>query len=490
MNDYKIILLLLIVLGIGQSCSDDFLETRPSSYTNVSDLNDLAKTDPSVYNGVLNGIYATMVQIGSGGGLYDDFGQKGYDVYSDILCGDMALANPIYTDAYYGGLARLDGLPDPGFRGNIIPWRYYYRIIYQANTVIDANGGTDFVPTTDNAKYVMGQAKALRAYGYYYLSQFYQSGYDPNEVVLPLNKKAAVVNQAQAPMSEVYDLIESDLLTAIEYLDGFNREYIFQMDKDVAQGFLAYTYAAQGRYDEAYSLATDLVTNSGYVPVSKALATEGFNSVANYGDSWMWGIDVTTDMKLGLVSFWGMIDKYSYSFAAFRDIKPIDDALYNSINDTTDVRLLQFGSDLSPTGKFYNPDQTIGGSSSVYNTMDYVYMRIAEFYLLAAELAMKKNAADEAAAKNYLKQIVSLRVDDASYIDALSGQALLDEITKQTRLELWGEGKSYFLFKRNNGSRTRGTNHKYLAGETINYSQPGVSFQLPTLEILNNPLID
>lgn len=70
-------------------------------------------------------------------------------------------------------------------------------------------------------------------------------------------------------------------------------------------------------------------------------------------------------------------------------------------------------------------------------------MRIAEVYLLHTEAAVKSN--DEGAARTALKTLVAERVNDASYIDALSGNALLDEILLQSRIELWAEGKSYIL---------------------------------------------
>ena len=49
----------------------------------------------------------------------------------------------------------------------------------------------------------------------------------------------------------------------------------------------------------------------------------------------------------------------------------------------------------------------------------------------------------------------------------MTGQALLDEIYKQTRVEFWGEGKSYLAMKRNHATLTRGANHLFQAGVVI-----------------------
>jgi hypothetical protein len=43
-------------------------------------------------------------------------------------------------------------------------FRYYYRQIFGANTIIDILGGNDAVPTTGNKCITMGQAKAMSAY--------------------------------------------------------------------------------------------------------------------------------------------------------------------------------------------------------------------------------------------------------------------------------------------------------------------------------------
>ena len=47
----------------------------------------------------------------------------------------------------------------------------------------------------------------------------------------------------------------------------------------------------------------------------------GFNDV--YTPGWMWGIDLTSDTGLGLVSWWGQMDVFTYSYAWAGDAKAI-----------------------------------------------------------------------------------------------------------------------------------------------------------------------
>jgi hypothetical protein len=208
----------------------------------------------------------------------------------------------------------------------------------------------------------------------------------------------------------------------------------------------------------------------------------GFNNVAT--NPWMWGVDITTDSKLNLISWWGQMDLYTYSYAWAGDIKGMDKGLYDLI-PATDVRKAQFSTanKLAPIGKFYHPNKVIGGQRTI--DADYIYMRVEEMYLLNAEACAKTG--DEAGARKSLKAIMALRVPDASYIDALTGKSLLDEIYLQTRIELWGEGKSYLSLKRNKGTVNRGTNHLKFVATPILYNDTRLSLKIPIQEVQNNP---
>jgi hypothetical protein len=228
----------------------------------------------------------------------------------------------------------------------------------------------------------------------------------------------------------------------------------------------------------------------GYTLMSATEITGGFNNVATPG--WMWGVDLNDEIGLGLVSWWGQMDYYSYSYAAFGDYKAIDQSLFDAI-PANDARKGQFyddssaGQHLLPLFKFYDVDRVQYGSGRIVKA-DYVYMRVAEMHLLAAEYAAASN--NDANAKTYLKNVVSQRTADASYIDGLSGQALKNEIYLQTRIELFGEGKSYLAMKRNKATITRGSNHLSSVGEAIPYNDERLTFEIPEDEIQFNPFVN
>ncbi len=140
---------------------------------------------------------------------------------------------------------------------------------------------------------------------------------------------------------------------------------------------------------------------------------------------------------------------------------------------------------LYPINKFYADAREVAGQRNI--TTDYIYMRIDEMYLLNAEASA---ITDPTAAITSLKAVLSERVDDVSYLDALSGQALLDEIYLQTRIEFWGEGKSYLAAKRLKKTITTGSNHLSLPSENYAYDSNELTFEIPLSEVQNNPNIN
>jgi hypothetical protein len=489
--------LAIAVIALSFSCSEEFLdntgvagESQPTASFTSAQVEQAALTNTDIPAASVNGIYAQMIQTGSGGTdlNHDDFGQKGYDIYGDMLCGDMALS--VSTYGWYRADITEFQAPLDFTRGrNRMVWRYYYRIVRSANNVIESLGGNDAVPELDANKYSMGQAKALRAHSYFYLTQYFQKEYVANEAILPLYTEPLSENLPKSSAEEVYNLMESDLTDAISLLDGFNRTAKNQVDQNVARMILAYVLGAKGdRWQDVADLTQDVINTTSHTMLPNTDVTNGFADVNN--NSWMWGIDLTENNGLDLVSWWGQVDAWSYSYAWAGDYKVIDSDLYAAIPNN-DVRKAQFfnnpsnGRHLQPLFKFFASDQIGGASQTV--TADYVYMRVEEAFLLNAEANAR--IPNEAAARTSLKALLDLRVPSSAYVDALTGQALRDEIYLQTRIELWGEGKSYLAMKRNQATTVRGGNHLSFVGEPIPYNDERMQFEIPQDEIQNNPFL-
>lgn len=493
--------LLGVFVAIVYSCNDDIIRndgvtgsSQPTEFITDAQLSDGSITNPDITAAFVNGVYSQMITTGIGGSnSQTDFGQKANDIFTDMLSGDMALSQSNY--GWYNSVADFRTSLDFTFGRNRIVWRYYYRIIRSANTIISTLGGNDNIPETDENKFSMGQAKTLRAYAYFYLTQFFQKEYVASEMILPIYIASTGSNVGKSSAQEVYELMEKDLTEAISLLNGFNRYAKNEINQDIAKAFLAYVLGAKGGRDaEIATLTQEIISTGNYTMLSsnEVVATSGgvngFNDVNS--PSWMWGIDIVPSNGLGLVSWWGQIDAWSYSYGWAGDYKAMDDILYNAI-PANDIRKGQFygnstsGRYLQPLYKFKASDAI--GSAPRPITSDYVYMRIEEMYLLNAEANAR--AGNDGAARASLKALMERRLPDASYLNGLSGQALKNEIYLQTRIELWGEGKSFLAMKRNKATVIRGSNHVFSAGVSVPYNDERMQFEIPLDEIQNNPFL-
>ena len=495
-NIFKLTVLFSVTLFVG--CQEEFLETFPTEQISSEQISEASRLNPGLQSASVAGIYATMYTAYAGGtGNHEDFGQKSTDIKTDLLSGDMALARKGYNR--WASISELTAPVDFTHRHNYQEWRYFYKIIFAANTVIDALSPDGQEPEGAEARAFMGQALAARAYGYLYLSQLFVNDPSPanaNQLVLPIYTDTQTPNVAKSSLGDVYDLMISDLTRAVNYLGGWTRGDKSQIDQWVARGLLAYAYGAKGDFAQMGTVAAEVV-NSGVftiMPNSQIVFQGdnnqgGFNNI-NAASGAMWGVDLTADQGIGLVSFWGQMDIFSYSYQWAGNIKAMDESLYSQISDD-DVRKGQFGPyggvNTVPYNKFYHEGRTTGGQRQV--TADLFYMRVAEMYLLAAEGAAEAN--NLADARTYLKALVGQRLTtgDTSYIDGLDKSGLLAEITFQSRVELWGEGKSYFRVKRRKETVNRGSNWLDFPGTSYPYNDEQLTFEIPEEEIRDNPLI-
>lgn len=500
---------IMLALGAGLflgSCSKDYLEVSSTRTMSKSDIDKISQTSPHLKDASLYGIYAYNMTAFSGGTTgHDDFGQKGYDIYTDMVSGDMNLN--AYGYGWYRDIANLTELQNPSSTTNHKPWRFYYFMVRATNLIIVDLAGQDGngIPSSDKDKVVLAEAKALRAYMYYNLVNMYTAGYDANEKILPIYEAPIYTNTPAKKTQEVFALMEKDLKSSLSLYESAGEDRVkdrISVDYFVAKGILAYVYAAKGTSDallEAAKLSKDVIEGGGYSLATKEILLKGFNKV-NDNPNWMWGGKITTQTDLDLVSWWGQVDVFTYSYAAIGDTKGMSEQLYNSIPEK-DVRKGQFSNkkttdvngdvrDFGATAyvaynKFYSATGRIFMGQRIIES-DYLYMRLEEMYLLNAEVNAR--VGNEGEAKNTLKELMAIRIADTSYIDGLSSTGLVDEILKQTRIELWGEGKVYAAIKRNKKSFQYGSNHLFLRDKVYNFNDKQTTWRVPQDELLNNPV--
>ncbi|WP_430615106.1 RagB/SusD family nutrient uptake outer membrane protein [Flavobacterium sp. JP2137] len=493
--------ILMIALGAGlflSACSKDFLELDSSRFISKDRIDEISATSPHLSIATLNGLYAYNVKTFSGGTTrHDDFGQKGYDIYSDMLAGDMNLNSAIY--GWYRDIANLTATANYANLTNYGPWRFYYYMVRGTNNVIASSGGNDVIPEDNTEKAVVAEAKALRAYMYYNLMNLYTKGYDANEKILPVYTEPVLVNLPAKNTKEVFDLMVKDLTESISLFEASGITSGKNVNLNVAKSFLAYVYAARGTAQdlaEAKRLSAEVMAE--YPLATKQQLLGGFNARTS-NPNWIWSATLGVENDLDLVSWWGQVDIFTYSYASVGDTKGMPKELYEAIPDE-DVRKEQFTNQpitdskgavrnfgvnaYLPVGKFYAPARVHQGQRLI--TTDYLFLRVEEMYLLNAEVSARLGQDGEAI--NTLTELMNIRLDDVSYLSGLGGQALKDEIALQTRIELWGEGKVYAAVKRNKGTVTYGSNHLYFKNTTFSYDDSKLTLAVPQAEILNNPV--
>ncbi|WP_297092235.1 FISUMP domain-containing protein [uncultured Draconibacterium sp.] len=405
-------------------------------------------------------IYKSLFTLNSG---HDDFGQSSANLTFDLMGDDMVLNSSRYgwfTKKYqYLEHTNKQSLYLEKF------WSRYYGIISEVNKLLDnlmwASG-----PSEDMGE-IEGQMHALRAYCYFQMVQVFADSYilNPSGEAIPV-----YINTEQQPgpgagileratVDEVYSLIRSDLDMAAYAIPEYpGHQSLSHINKATAYGMHARVALAAGDYQMASQyafLAIDLhngslFSESDYPDYYYELNTspmEGFND-AESSSEWMWGSVIPDEENTSYASFWGHMDARFLSYAYLGEQKKITQELYDQIPDWDKRKNL-----------WVSPYETHSGSGADVSLCqmkfltrqngamygDYVYMRLAEMYLIMAEA--KAQLGDLAAASEYLNQLVLTR-DPAYYYPVNTQQEMLEQIWLQRRIELWGEGHRFFDIRR------------------------------------------
>lgn len=499
----KKILGILLVTTIFFSCSEDFLDTSLEGTTTDVNIAELAQESPEQLLGVATsfdvGTVNNMRTYGvSGDGGHFDFGQKAVDLAMDLMANDMINdGNGWWFDDYYKFTGRVQDR-----RETAVIWNYYYEIIKGANQTISLIGGLDTSQLNDDLNYVLARSKVVRGLSYLQLIQIYQKGNPAlTDTGVPIiDPTADLINGpgfGRLTVADVYTQIEKDLSEGYTNLDGYSRPDKNSINKFVAAGFLARYYLLVKDYPKAITYAKEA---QGGASLNAGSLTDGFQFISN--PEWMWGAELNADTSTIYASFFAQVQSYSPIFHANAGYTPgytgqlghhktIDKRLYQDIS-STDIRKQWFGPD---NGFILN-----GSVDQVYNykfydntffEADYVYMRVAEMYLIEAEAHASNN--NDAGAAQVLFSLISTR--DSSYtLSTNTGNALLDEIKLHRRIELWGEGFGMLDLKRWGDSINRiytGSNHPNVASSYIDLpaGSPLFTFQIPESEINTNDAI-
>ncbi len=158
-------------------------------------------------------------------------------------------------------------------------WAGHFRTIFRANLAIENIPGIDM--DVEFRERLVGEAKFLRAYSYLRLVQWF--GELPL-ITRPLTEDE-YFTQERRPVSEVYGLIEQDLLDAIEVLPE-KSEYaaadLGRATKGAARGMLAKLYMLKKDFPNAEKYCMEIINSNEYSLLPRY--ADNFLPVGEHGD--------------------------------------------------------------------------------------------------------------------------------------------------------------------------------------------------------------
>lgn len=447
----NIIALCGFALLLSTGCNKNFLDTEPKSSIGEGTATSNITNLEYILNGVHNYFYNNWDTQG-----YTGF--YSYNIINDMMGEDVI--NSTTGNGWYIREMRWVDANNPNSSQVYYTYYYFYKIIQNVNSAL--NNYEKLGDTSDKAGAIKGEALAIRAFCYFQLVQRYgkryAKGQDNSQLGVPLRTEVEFAPKERATVEAIYKLINDDLDEAIVLLSKSDKKDVNRVNLLTAKGFKARVALAQQDWATAAKQAKeviDLAPKYGHNLQKGEELLSGFNSISK-NKEFLWAYTQTTDQNMYFGSFFAYMS-WNFSSSNIRsNPKVINSALYDQMSET-DIRRYwwdpegngaiakMYGTRPSnfstkPYNSFKFAAQATGISSG-----DFVFMRLAEMYYIAAE-AYARNGKN-AEAQQMLATVMTTR-DPKYTMSSSTGQALIDEIMTNRRIDLWGEGHRWTDLKR------------------------------------------
>lgn len=444
-KNFKKIISVLIVM-IGYSC-DDYLEILPEGQENTENYFN-SKSD---YEDALVGVYDLLSTT-----------------YLNQILGEIASDNSLAgggdaTDVLdWQQIDNMTHTPDNGALRNIFQWMYAG--ISRANYIMEFKDKIDF----EGKEQLIAENLFLRSYYYFELVKYF------GDVPMYLNSRISI-EQSQSidrtPKEQVYAQLEQDLLTASADLP-LQQSQNGRVTKGAALALLGKIYLFQEKFSEAAN-TLDQVINSGQYQLVQDFGTLFLNSNENTIESVFevqyfggegGGFDcfqcVEGNVAVGFMGprfTGGNFSPFTSGFS----FNPPTAELFNSFSaddERRDPSILDMEAFVAArpnvTFNIGNPDDYTGYYNKKYipyaeanapdtnltHSNNYRSIRYADVLLMAAE-ANNRGGINDVKARDYINMVRSRTgLDEVTS----SGSNLTQDIYKERRLELAGEGHRFF----------------------------------------------
>lgn len=468
---HNILLKGIFVLGIAalaSACGKEYLDTAPESSESPATIFETTDNAKMAVNGIaklMTTQYLSTQGMNGEGTIINWYNNyMGNDAQKCNLTGWTNTINSNWHES-------------PTSSYDIYPWFYYYKLIGNANQVIekidDAEG-----PETER-QFIKAQGLVYRAYSYLQLVQFYcrrwSDGVVPNDG-LPLRLDTSTGDLAKSSVPKIFSQIYADLDEAIELFTASG------LDRGSSENYLpgldvAYAVKARAAITrEDWATAADCA--------AKARANYPLMSTDDYlnsgfceeNDEWIWSVYEAEDQTLYYYSFFAYIGANSSASICRTYPFAISKELIDQIPETDTRRslfLVPLDSEISGINKtsgnapsssdLYKRAKADYGAklystSTIFQYMQFKFLaafmpgggcfnlfRAGEMAFIEAEAKCHMGGQD-ASVQSILNSIN--KPYDPAYNCTATGDALLNEVKLYRRFHLWGEGHDWFDFKR------------------------------------------
>lgn len=464
-------ILVLLLSFTFTNCSKEFLEEPKNTEGIVVDAVFANRELVEIYySGILHHFKDVYNQSNvSTGGLYSFYFAR------SIKGNDLIQSNGWFTGDYaHTGRGQNQVRSD-------FTWTRSYDLINLANVLIDGVEKSDL--DTDSKKEFIAAGKTIRAFHYFQLALEFAPNYtnDKSVAKLPIYTEPTVGTsepKGPSPLSDVFDLILSDLNDAIADLPDTRPLGKTYINKDVARAILTRVLqVTQDDWARTSELAKLVYGGDAATAVVSASFGNGFRDLED--DEWIWGMFQDEDESI----FWwsvphGLTDHGAGGFYKSTYVNPNFVALFS----VTDERNLY--EDIYNSSTPWREFVTTKFDFDFYE--DFPILRKSEMVLIDAEA--QYNMGNETGAHDLLFALQKQR-DPNAVKSSNTAAALMEEILVERRKELFGEtGVEWFDAKRLNRPLNRDAVHRVPVNVPANSEL--FYLEVPESEINANPNID
>lgn len=413
----------------------------------------------------------------------------------DVMTGDFAVVSTGYD--WYSSWAQ-NSYQGPGYMKTQFIWNFYNQQVLTCNNIMSS---IDLESATEVQQGYYGMGLAFRASAYLDMARMYEflpndgtqglspEGNNVEGLTVPIVTEKTTEDESRdnprVPHKEMYEFIMSDLDQAEELITKASRPAKTLPDLSVVYGLKARTYMWDENYPKAAEYARKAIETGQYTPLNRdqwLSLNSGFNEP---NSAWMWCFQAVKEdevVQSGIINWTSWIsNETTYGYAAAGPYNMIASGLYDKISDR-DFRKLSFkapeGTILSGQEPVIDANLAAGlpeyasfkfrpgsGNTSDYNVGSATavpLMRIEEMYFIEAEAITHTSPAQ---GKTLLENFMKTYRYPTYSCRAASEEDVVEEIFLQKRIEFWGEGISFFDYKRLNKPVIR-------AYEGTNFSAP------------------